>query len=232
MSISYCGYRRVSTSRQGVSGLSLDHQAESIKRFVAGKGANLVAEFTEVETATGKRDRPELAKAIELCKRHGYTLLIAEFSRLSRSVYFTASLQRSGVQFVAIDNEFATPFVINILSAVAEQEAISISKRVRDALRQAKARGTQLGSPSIKETQKLGSAGNQMSADTYADKLLPVIDEIRTKGKVTSLRGIASALNARGLTSRTGRPFKAQTIANILGRSTPTGDAQNLAQAA
>lgn len=232
MSIFYCGYRRVSTSRQGVSGLSLDHQAESIKRFVANKGAQLVAEFTEIETATGKRDRPQLALALELCKKHGYTLLIAEFSRLSRSVYFTASLQRSGVSFVAIDNEFATPFVINILSAVAEQEAISISKRVRDALRQAKARGTKLGSPSIKETQKLGAQGNQSQADAFSLRLLPVIREIQETGKVTSLRGIAHVLNVRGYTSRTGKPFKAQTIANILGRSTPTEDAPNLAQAA
>lgn len=217
MKIQYVNYYRVSTSRQGQSGLGLEGQRLAVAQYVANTGGTVAAEFTEVES--GKRaDRPELAKAIELCKAHGYTLCVAKLDRLARNLHFVTALQKSGVSFVAVDNPHATPFVIHILCAVAEQEAISISSRVKTALAVARQRGTRLGNPNYQESIKRATTGNQTQADTYSARLLPVIQEIQA-ANVTSLRAIAHCLNVRGFVSRTGKPFAPQTVKNILDRS-------------
>lgn len=215
MNITYVNYYRVSTSAQGISGLGLDAQREAIKRFIGNNP--VAAEFTEIES--GKRsDRPELEKAINICKLNGYTLCVAKLDRLARNLHFVTTLQRAGIQFVAVDNPHATPFVIHILCAVAEQEAVAISQRTKAALEACKRRGTRLGNPNATQALKQARIAYQAQTDTYSERLLPIIQEIQ-RANVTSLRGIAHCLNVRGFVSRTGKPFAAQTVKNIIQRA-------------
>jgi DNA invertase Pin-like site-specific DNA recombinase len=216
MKVQYVSYIRVSTSGQGVSGLGLEAQIEAIKRFV-NLDCQIVAEFCEIES--GKRtDRPELAKAIELCKANGYTLLVAKLDRLARNLHFVTSLQQAKIYFVACDNPHATPFVIHILCAVAEQEALAISNRTKAALEACKRRGVKLGNPKPGNAVKIATEANRVQANAYSDRLLPVIREIQ-KANVTSLRAIAHCLNVRGFRTRTNKAFTAQSVKNILNRA-------------
>ena len=139
----FVAYYRVSTQEQGKSGLGLEAQRKAVVDYLDGGKWELVAEFTEVES--GKRDdRPELAKAIAWCKRAKARLVIAKLDRLSRDVAFIATLMK-GVDFLAVDNPHANKFTVHILAAVAEFERDAISKRTREALAAAKARGVKLG---------------------------------------------------------------------------------------
>ncbi|HVU28348.1 MAG TPA: recombinase family protein [Verrucomicrobiae bacterium] len=217
MNAKYVSYVRVSTSSQGVSGLGLEAQREAIARYLNSSNGSVVAEFTEIES--GKRaDRPQLAKAIELCKSAGYTLLVAKLDRLARNLHFVTTLQRSNVSFVACDNPHATPFVIHILCAVAEQEAVAISNRTKAALEACKRRGVRLGNPNPDRAVKMAVEANQTQASEHCTRMLPIIQEIQA-AKITSLRGIAHVLNVRGYKSRTGKPYAAQTVKNILERA-------------
>jgi len=136
-------YRRVSTDKQGEFGLGMAAQEAAIKAYQQSTGSKIIAEFTEVET--GKRDelenRPELVKAIARAKRAGAILVIAKLDRLTRSVFVTATLHKTGVEFVACDNPNANRLTINILAAVAEDEAKRISQRTKEALAAYKADG-------------------------------------------------------------------------------------------
>src|SRR3954470_682484 len=137
-------YYRVSTDKQGRSGLGLDAQREAVRAFLDGKGWPPVAEFVEVES--GKRkDRPKLTEAMAACRLYGATLVIAKLDRLARNVAFVSALMESGVEFVAADFPQANRLTIHILAAVAEHEAEMVSKRTKDALAAAKARGQRLG---------------------------------------------------------------------------------------
>ena len=217
MKIQYVSYIRVSTNAQGVSGLGLEGQRLAIDRFIANSANTVAAEFIEVES--GKRaDRPELAKAINLCKINGFTLLVAKLDRLARNLHFVTTLQRSGVAFCAVDNQHASPLMIHILCAFAEAEAVAISSRTKAALEACKRRGTRLGNPNYENAVKAAAKANQTQADNYSGRLLPVIQEIQ-QANVKSLRKIAHCLNVRGFVSRTGKPFHAQTVANILERA-------------
>lgn len=217
MSVTYVNYYRVSTTGQGQSGLGLEAQRLAISRFLANTNHIVAAEFTEIES--GKRaDRPELNKAIELCKLKGYTLCVAKLDRLARNLHFVTTLQRAGIQFVAVDNPHATPFVIHILCAVAEQEAVAISARTKSALEACRARGVRLGNPRPADAVKIASRANQEQANAFSARILPVIAELQA-ANVTSLRAIAHCLNVRGFVGRNGKPFAAQTVKNILGRA-------------
>src|SRR5271163_4507783 len=140
----FISYLRVSTARQGISGLGLEAQREAVLNYLNGGRWTLVQEVVEVES--GKRnDRPALAEALRLCRKHRATLIIAKLDRLARNVHFISALMESGVEFVAVDMPEANRFVVHIMAAVAEQEAEALSKRTKAALAAAKARGTQLG---------------------------------------------------------------------------------------
>jgi len=211
-------YLRVSTERQGQSGLGLEAQRAAVAAHVLGRG-EVVAEFVEVES--GKRaDRPELARALGEAKRAGAVLLIAKLDRLARNVAFIANLLESGVEVTAADMPEANRFVLHIMAAVAEQEGRAISERTKAALAAAKARGVRLGwsnserASEQRQAAKKGAAVNRAHALTHAENVLPVIEQIRAGG--ASLRQIADELNTRGVKTARGGKWHATTVRNIL----------------
>ena len=176
----YVAYYRVSTQRQGQSGLGLEGQQAAVESF-----CQPVESFTEVETGTNKRQRPELQRAIAACKRLGATLVIAKLDRLARNVYFVSGLMESGVEFVACDNPQANRLTIHILAAVAEDEALRISERTKAALAAYKARGGQLGNPKNLNTEAAskGNASNAAAAEKYRAEILPIARKLRESGR-------------------------------------------------
>src|ERR1700735_4834305 len=140
----FVAYYRVSTAKQGASGLGLESQKESVRSYLNGGRWKMVDEVTEIES--GKRnDRPALARALALCRVHNATLVIAKLDRLARNVNFISNLMEAGVEFTAVDFPQANRLTIHILAAVAEHEAVMISLRTKAALAAAKARGVVLG---------------------------------------------------------------------------------------
>ena len=217
-------YERVSTTRQGRSGLGLEAQRVAIERFSAERAAQLLGRFTEVES--GRRaDRPELLKALHLANLTGAPLVIAKLDRLSRNAAFLLALRDSGVRFLAADMPHANDLTVGIMALVAEQEREAISRRTREALAAAKARGVKLGNPNGAAALRRASDGGAAlrrtvtaNADAFARDLVPVIEAIRAEG-VTTLRGIAVALNERGMLTRRGGPWGVSTVRNILKRT-------------
>lgn len=204
----FIAYYRVSTDRQGRSGLGLDAQREAVQRYLAGIGGNLAGEFTEVET--GKRnDRPELQKALATCRRRrGTRLVIAKLDRLSRNVAFIATMMNSNVEFIAVDNPHATRLTLHILAAVAEHEREMISIRTKAALQAAKARGTILGRHGAEHL----APAHHAAAKARAEELRPILAELSGK----STRQIAAELTARGIPTLRGGRWQAQSVANVL----------------
>lgn len=215
----FISYLRVSTERQGASGLGLDAQREAVGSYLNGGSWTLIAEVVEVES--GKRsDRPKLAEAIRLCRLHGATLVVAKLDRLARNVAFVSALMDSGIDFVAVDFPQANRLTIHIIAAVAEHEAAMISQRTKAALAAAKARGTKLGGNRghfIDDAARQASqAARKARAKARATDLLPVIDEIRACG-VTSLSGIADALTSKGIPTAQGRgQWSAVQVSRVL----------------
>jgi DNA invertase Pin-like site-specific DNA recombinase len=213
----WIAYYRVSTDRQGDSGLGLDSQRKLVTDYLNGGRWTLSAEFTEVES--GKRsDRPQLAAALAMAKRLRAKLIVAKLDRLARNVGFISTLMDSGVEFIAADMPHANKVTLQMLSVFAEYERDLISERTRQALAQAKARGTVLGGPKRLEALALGVATNQAKAERFAANVLPIIREIQASG-VTTLRGVARALDARGVQSARGVPWSPEAVSNILKRS-------------
>lgn len=209
----FIAYHRVSTDRQGRSGLGLEAQQQAVTTFLAGRG-ELVAEFTEVES--GRRsDRPQLVAALAVCRREKAILLIAKLDRLARNVAFIANLMESGVDFVAVDMPEANKLTIHILAAVAEHEREMISVRTKEALAAAKARGVKLGSPDPRKGSRRGVAVRKAEAEQFAVSVVPHIRTLQTAG-VTSLRSIARALNVRGIKTRRGYQWQATSVRRIL----------------
>jgi DNA invertase Pin-like site-specific DNA recombinase len=207
----FVAYYRVSTDRQGQSGLGLEAQQKAVVDHVGRAGGAIVSTFTEVES--GKRkDRPELLRALAACRRIGAVLVIAKLDRLARNVHFVSGLMESGVEFVACDNPHANKLMIHILSAFAEHEREVISERTTAALRAAKARGVRLGVMGA-----VRAAENKADADAFAAGLAPVLDDIRAEGH-TTVAAITRELNRlRVPTPREGRWHRA-TVRKVLER--------------
>jgi DNA invertase Pin-like site-specific DNA recombinase len=219
----FVAYFRVSTDRQGKSGLGLDAQRKSVLDYLDGGRWELVAEFTEVES--GKRsDRPELDKALAACKRHKAKLVIAKLDRLSRNLAFIATLMDSGVEFIAVDNPHANKLTIHILAAVAQHEREMISARTSAALKAAKARGKRLGNPRLADARKQAARARAEQSDRYSANVLPVIHEIQDSG-INSLRGIARVLAARGIPTARGGAWSPVQVSDILRRANEIGQA-------
>ncbi len=216
-------YHRVSTAAQGRSGLGLEAQEAAIAAFAASRGARVIASYTEIES--GKRDnRPQLAAALHQAKVTGATLIIAKLDRLSRNVAFLASLQDSGVQFVAADMPEANELTVHIMAAVAQAERKATAKRTREALQAAKARGAVLGNPNGAAALRRAGKGNGASlkaiggnADAFAADLRPVLEDIRAAG-ITSLEGIARELTAREIRTPRGGRWRPTSVKNLLTR--------------
>jgi DNA invertase Pin-like site-specific DNA recombinase len=213
----FVAYYRVSTEKQGRSGLGLQAQRTAVETYLNGGSWKLVAECTEIES--GKRSgRPKLAEALKVAKRHKATLVIAKLDRLSRNVAFIANLMEAGVDFVAVDMPHANKLTIHILSAVAEHEREMISQRTRAALAAAKTRGVKLGNRSnIDTAQAQSRAVRTAQAEQFASNVLPIIIQIRAAG-VRTLSGIAGALNARGLRTPRGGEWQAVQVKRAIER--------------
>ena len=224
--LKFVSYVRVSTQRQGASGLGLEAQRKAVADYLRDRAGELVGEFTEVES--GKRnDRPQLAAALASCKRHKAVLVIAKLDRLARNVAFVANLMESGAEFVAVDMPMANRLTVHILAAVAEHEREMISARTMAALAASKARGRRLGW-SIEGRQQeqrraalKGAGAGRARADAFAANIGPVVASMRAAG-VTTLAGIAEALNARGIRTARGGAWYATTVRNLVLRLEPT----------
>jgi DNA invertase Pin-like site-specific DNA recombinase len=208
-------YYRVSTQKQGQSGLGLEAQKTSVMKFAQARGLGIAAEYTEVETGTRKRHRPELELALMEARARGAVLLIAKLDRLARNVAFISALMDSGVDFIAVDMPQANKLTIHILAAVAENEAELISQRTKAALAAAKARGVKLGTPenlTPEASQKGGAVLRDRARKAYKETAYTIKLQ-RSAG--LSYNKIAKGLNEEGLKTRTGRPFTAMTVWRI-----------------
>jgi DNA invertase Pin-like site-specific DNA recombinase len=217
--IAYC---RVSTGRQGRSGLGLEAQREALERFAVTEGFGIIREYTEIETGKGADAldrRPQLAAALAEARRKRCPVAVAKLDRLSRDVAFISGLMAQRVRFIVAElGEETDPFVLHLFAAMAERERAMISARTREALARAKARGVKLGGPKLAQARKVALASVKAVADQNAANVIPVIREIRKAG-AKSLHQIADALNARGISTPRGGKWYAKSVANLLART-------------
>ena len=220
----YVSYLRVSTARQGISGLGLEAQRATVATFLNGGSWEIVAEFVEVESGKNA-DRPELVRALTHCRITGSTLIVANVSRLTRSVSFLSRLLEAGVEVRFCDlPQIEGPtgrFLLTQMVAVAELEAGLIGERTRKALAAAKARGKKLGTPANLTNQDAGRAAGRAQrsriADRCAQDIAPIIREMQAQG--LSLNACARALTEKGISTPTGKPkWASQTVINLLAR--------------
>lgn len=202
----FVSYIRVSTAKQGRSGLGLEAQRSSIMDYLNGGPWKLLDEFQEIESGK-KDDRPELSKALRLCQLTGATLIIAKLDRLSRDIHFISSLTKAGIEFVACDMPQANKTTIHIFAVIAEQERDFIKERTKAALKAAKERGIKLGTDNLTQERRL--MGTHRAAELrkekalkFASEVYPIIEEF--KGKGMSLRQIAAELNQRHILTARG----------------------------
>ncbi|RYG88917.1 MAG: recombinase family protein [Alphaproteobacteria bacterium] len=214
-------YLRVSTARQGASGLGLEAQRAAVLAHAASTGLTIVAEYVEVES--GKRDdRPQLAAALAACRLHRAILLIAKLDRLSRSVRAISTLMDAGVEFSCVDMPHANRLTLHLMAAMAEYERDMISQRTKAALAAAKARGVKLGNPNgaahMRDKALIGSAASAeirtRRAYANAQALMPAISEIGAAG--LSHAAIARELNARGVPTPKGGIWRATQVRRTL----------------
>jgi hypothetical protein len=241
----FVAYYRVSTEKQGRSGLGLEAQQEAVRSYLNGGDWQLMAEVVEVESGK-KNDRPKLAEALRLCRLHGAVLIIAKLDRLARNVAFISNLMESGVEFTAVDFPQANRLTVHILAAVAEHEREMISKRTKDALASKRAfyarltdqekaelrlrgKATQLGGNrgKIHLTARKGALASAAlrsgKAESRAADIRPIIADIQVSG-ATSLRQIAAALNERHIRTARGKEWTATQVMRVLGQEkAPSG---------
>ena len=222
-------YYRVSTQRQGVSGLGLDAQRQTVAQYLAGGARLTVGEFVEVETGKGSNaleKRPQLRLALDLCKKTGAILLIAKLDRLARNVHFVSGLMESKVSFVACDLPEANQLTIHIMAAFAEHEARRISERTKDALAAAKARGVVLGATGPANLKTCNDQ-RQQKAREFRDRLRPVLDGMSAQG--LTRRAMVERLNDLGIKTPMGGAWslgQVQRLISLTGRNPPSFSTQ------
>jgi DNA invertase Pin-like site-specific DNA recombinase len=223
----YVSYLRVSTRRQGQSGLGLEAQRNAIHEYVAQREGldALVAEFIEVETGKSAANRPELEKAIRRCELQSAMLLVAKLDRLSRNLRFITTIREEGIKFVCADNPEVNELTLNILGAIAQHERGMISGRTRAALAAAKARGVKLGNPNFggirNQDTELARTQIQRNADRFARNILPEIEKILGES-ISSLTEIATHLNNSRIGTRRGKNWTPMAVKRILKRTRVT----------
>ncbi len=213
----FVAYFRVSTQKQGVNGLGMDAQRETVRQFLSN-GGELVGEFVEVETGKGANalaKRPQLAAALALCKKTGARLLIAKLDRLARNVHFVSGLMESKVKFIACDMPEANDLTIHVMAAFAEHEAKRISQRTKEGLAAAKARGVVLGAAGSENLRQ--NVSERRSVAFYAaQKLAPVLSGFKTQGM--SQRKMVEALNDAGVKTARGGVWSLVQLQRVLSR--------------
>ena len=217
----FIAYYRVSTDKQGQSGLGLEAQRKAVMDYLNGGDWELVSEFKEVETGKGAKaldKRPELAAAIKACRQHKAKLVIAKLDRLARNVHFVSGLMETRVDFVAVDMPVADPFMLHVYAAMAEEESRRISIRTKDALAAAKARGVELG-----KNGKNLALQNRGLADKYAQSVADAVRKIQASG-FTSVRQITDELNRRDVPTAKGGTWHIPTTHRLLKRLTIKSD--------
>lgn len=212
----FVSYFRVSTNRQGKSGLGLEAQRETVMNYLDGGHWELLKEFTEVETGKGSNalsKRPVLKEAIQYAKKHKATLVIAKLDRLARNVMFVSTLMESKVKFVCADMPEANQLTLHILAAVAQYEAKLISERTKAALQKAKERGVKLGK--IENLQK-GNKQRAEKAESFANRLRPTLEAFLKEG--LTQRAIRNRLNDLGVRTSTGCEWSLIGVQRVLKR--------------
>jgi DNA invertase Pin-like site-specific DNA recombinase len=217
----FVSYLRVSTDRQGKSGLGLEAQRHAVNDWLNGGRWKLVSEHVEIES--GRRsDRPELTKALAACRLHGATLVVAKLDRLARNAHFLLGLRDAGVEFVAVDMPAANRLTVGIMAMVAEEEARMISARTTAALAVARARGIKLGNPNNataagrRKGAEIAARARTVKARARAADMASTIAELRAGG-IVSANAIAAALNDRAIpTPRSGAQWQAVQVQRVL----------------
>jgi DNA invertase Pin-like site-specific DNA recombinase len=216
-------YLRVSTAKQGASGLGLDAQRSAIAAFCAANDFDIIRECVEVETGKGADAldrRPVLAGALAAAKHDRTPIVVSKLCRLSRDVHFISGLMAHRVPFIVTElGADADPFTLHLFAALAEKERSLISRRTREALAVKKAQGVKLGSPTLDRDRALAHAASRAKADAHAAKVLPVIRELQTVAGVKTLAALAEALNARGIKSPADGTWTATTVRRVLARA-------------
>jgi DNA invertase Pin-like site-specific DNA recombinase len=214
----FVSYLRVSTARQGRSGLGLEAQRKAVEDFLNGGNWSVVKEFVEVESGK-KADRPQLEKAFQLCRLIGAKLVIAKLDRLSRDAHFLLGLEKAGIDFVAADMPHANKLTIGIMAVMAQHEREMISTRTKAALQAAKRRGVKLGGDrGVRPTAKQRASAIAMrreQADNRARDLAPIVKELQASGAVT-LRAIATGLDQRGIPAARGGTWSPTQVQRLL----------------
>lgn len=211
-------YYRVSTARQGASGLGLEAQKQAVMGYVTERAKTVVGEFVEVETGKGANPlerRPELRQALEQCRRTGATLLIAKLDRLARNVHFVSGLIETGVDFVAADMPSANKVMIQMHAVMSEWERDQISERTRAALAAAKARGVILGATGPTNLRR-HTAQRTLEANAFAARLKTLLTAFRAQGM--SQRAMVDALNQAGVKAPLGGQWHLAQVNRLLAR--------------
>lgn len=194
----WVAYYRVSTAKQGASGLGIEAQTESVTNFVSGRTGEIIASFTETESGKKATNRPALIAALELCRKRRATLVIAKLDRLARNVHFISGLMESTVNFVAVDQPTKDRFMLHLHATFAEEEGRRISERTKDALAAAKRRGVVIGATGRVLAKKYKAAASRRTRE-----LRPLFDRLSREGIHTPAR-IVEALNSRGVPTPSG----------------------------
>jgi len=218
----FVAYYRVSTARQGRSGLGLEAQRQSVLDFLNGGRWRLVAEHTEVESGAAN-DRPQLVRALAACRIHRATLVVAKLDRLSRDAAFLLNLKASGVRFTIAEMPEANELTVELLAVLAQHERRLISERTKAALAAAKRRGVRLGNPGHldRKARRKGTAASAVvrrkAAQQRAIDLAPTLEELRDDGAV-SLHDLAREFNERGIPAPRGGEWMAAQVKRLLAR--------------
>ena len=209
-------YLRVSTSKQGAEGNGIQHQMTVVNRYAEANGGEIVGQFIEVESG-GKTDseRPQLAAALEKCKKENAVLVCSKIDRLSRNAEFLLRLMNSRVEFVCCDIPNCDRFTISLFAILAEKEKNMISERTKNALKMVKARGIKLGSPNPELSVIKMNEGARKGRIDFKNKIIPIINEIKSTG-IETLQGVADCLNRRGISTRNGKQWYPTQIRNLL----------------
>jgi len=214
-------YLRVSTSRQGRSGLGIEAQRENITRFAASEGYEVIGEYVEVETGKGSdalERRPQLTAALNAARKRKGSVVVAKLDRLSRDVHFISGLMSHRVPFIVTElGADVDPFILHLYAALSEKERNLIAGRTKAALAAKKAQGKVLGGPKLPEAREAAQVVIKSNADKYAANVLPLIRDAQKAG-ATTLRDIADALNARGIATARGGQWHATSVKNVLDR--------------